>query len=62
MRGLDSSCMSYVDTTLIKNRTRNISKKKRKKKDGRQKKMAWTFEPIKNSVVIKTDICTPWDK
>lgn len=36
MRGLDSSCMSYVDTTLIKNRTRNISKKK--KKDGRQKK------------------------
>lgn len=32
MRGLDSSCMSYVDTTLIKNRTRNISKKKRKKK------------------------------
>lgn len=39
MRGLDSSCMSYVDTTLIKNRTRNISKKKRKKKDGRQKKM-----------------------
>lgn len=40
MRGLDSSSMSYVDTTLIKNRTRNISKKKRKKKDGRQKKMA----------------------
>lgn len=37
MRGLDSSCMSYVDTTLIKNRTRNISKKK-EKKDGRQKK------------------------
>lgn len=32
MRGLDSSCMSYVDTTLIKNRTRNISKKKTKKK------------------------------
>lgn len=32
MRGLDSSCMSYVDTTLIKNRTRNISKKKDKKK------------------------------
>lgn len=32
MRGLDSSCMSYVDTTLIKNRTRNISKKKEKKK------------------------------
>lgn len=32
MRGLDSSCMSYVDTTLIKNRTRNISKKKRQKK------------------------------
>lgn len=32
MRGLDSSCMSYVDTTLIKNRTRNISKKKKKKK------------------------------
>lgn len=35
MRGLDSSCVSYVETTLIKNRTRNISKKK---KDGRQKK------------------------
>lgn len=32
MRGLDSSCMSYVDTTLIKNRTRNISKKKKEKK------------------------------
>lgn len=32
MRDIDSSCMSYVDTTLIKNRTRNISKKKRKKK------------------------------
>lgn len=32
MRGLDSSCMSYVDTTLIKNRTRNILKKKEKKK------------------------------
>lgn len=32
MRGLDSSCMSYVDTTLIKNRTRNISKKKGKKR------------------------------
>lgn len=32
MRGLDSSCMSYVDTTLIKNRTRNNSKKKRQKK------------------------------
>lgn len=32
MRGLDSSCMSYVDTTLIKNRTRNISKKKKTKK------------------------------
>lgn len=32
MRGLDSSCVSYVDTTLIKNRTRNIKKKKRKKK------------------------------
>lgn len=32
MRGLDSSCMSYVDTTLIKNRTRNISKKKDKKR------------------------------
>lgn len=32
MRGLDSSCVSYVETTLIKNRTRNISKKKEKKK------------------------------
>lgn len=38
MRGLDSSCMSYVDTTLIKNRTRNISKKKRKKKTEDRKK------------------------
>lgn len=32
MRGLDSSCVSYVETTLIKNRTRNISKKKKEKK------------------------------
>lgn len=38
MRGLDSSCMSYVDTTLIKNRTRNISKKKTKKKTEDRKK------------------------
>lgn len=37
MRGLDSSCMSYVDTTLIKNRTRNISKKKKKKTEDRKK-------------------------
>lgn len=33
MRGLDSSCVSYVETTLIKNRTRNISKKERKTED-----------------------------
>lgn len=38
MRGLDSFCMSYVDTTLIKNRTRNISKKKEKKKTEDRKK------------------------
>lgn len=38
MRGLDSSCMSYVNTTLIKNRTRNISKKKKEKKKTEDRK------------------------
>lgn len=59
MQGPDFSCVSYVDTTLIKKKQGIFSKKK---KDERQKKMAWTFEPIKNSVVIKTDICRPCDK
>lgn len=37
MRGLDSSCVSYVETTLIKNRTRNISKKKEKRRKTEKK-------------------------
>lgn len=36
MQGLDSSCVSYVDTTLMKKEIFQIKKKKRK--DGRQKK------------------------
>lgn len=35
MWGFDFFCMLYVDIILIKNRIRNILKKKDKKKDGR---------------------------
>lgn len=38
MQGLDSSCVSYVDTTLMKKEIFQIKKKKKRRKT--EKKMA----------------------
>lgn len=59
MQGLDSSCVSYVDTTLMKKEIFQIKKKKEKTEDRKKNGMNINFKPIKNSVVINTDICTP---
>lgn len=37
MQGLDSSCVSYVDTTLMKKEIFQIKKKKEKKEDRKKK-------------------------